>query len=233
MNGLNKYFFVAVLVVTSTCVGQDSLRVNYYNTVLETSPSTVVSLPTVITLPSPDTVGGKPLMQCLKERRTSRSFDSKPLPRQVLSNLLWAAFGVNRPDGRRTAPSAMNMQEINVYAVMQDGLYLYDATSQSLKQIVKEDIRGKTGTQSFVKDAPLDIVYVADFSKAGRASSDDRILYTAADCGFIAQNVYLFCASEGLACVVRASIDKSTLSKVMNLRSDQMIILSQTVGYPK
>lgn len=233
MKGLNKYFFAAILIVASTCAGQDSIRVNSYNTVLQTSPSTIVSLPTVIVLPPPDTLGGKPLMQCLKERKTSRSFDSKPLPLPVLSDLLWAAFGVNRPDGRRTAPSAMNMQEISVYVAMRDGLYLYDAASQSLKQIMTEDIRGKTGTQSFVKDAPLDIVYVADFSKAGRASSDDQILYSAADCGFIAQNVYLYCASEGLACVIRASIDKSTLSKAMNLEPTQKILLSQTVGYPK
>jgi SagB-type dehydrogenase family enzyme len=226
MKAVVKYFVAAFVAVTSNCVAQDSVRVGTYNTVLETSPSTITLLP-------PDTSGGKPLMQCLKERKSTRSFDSKPLPRQVLSNLLWAAFGVNRPDGRRTAPSAMNMQEINVYVAMQDGLYLYDAASQSLKQIVKEDIRGNTGTQSFVKDAPLDIVYVADFSKTGHASSDDQILYTAADCGFIAQNVYLFCASEGLACVVRASIDKSTLSKAMSLGPDQKIILSQTVGYPK
>lgn len=226
MGSQRKYFFVAMLTIASTCAGQDSLRVNQYNTVLQTSSPT-------ITLPSPDTSGGKPLMQCLKQRRTTRSFDSKPLSKQVLSNLLWAAFGVNRPDGRRTAPSAMNKQEIEIYVAMQDGLYLYDGSTQSIKLVLKEDIRGKTGTQSFVKDAPLDIVYVADLSKTGQASSDEQTLYTAADCGFIAQNVYLYCASEGLACVVRASIDKPVLSKAINLRPDQKIILSETVGYPK
>lgn len=186
-----------------------------------------------IQLSKPDTIGGKPLMQCLKERKSTRSFDSKPLPQQVLSNLLWAAFGINRPDGRRTAPSAMNRQEIEIYVAMQSGLYLYDASSHSLKQVVKEDIRDKTGTQSFVKDAPVDIVYVADLSKTGKESSEEQTVYSYADCGFIAQNVYLYCASEGLACVVRASIDKATLSKTMNLRPNEKIILSQTVGYPK
>jgi SagB-type dehydrogenase family enzyme len=227
MSRLIKYFFISFAVIAPTCAAQDSMRVNSYNTVLKTPPPTVISL-----LP-PDTSGGKPLMRCLKERKTSRSFDSEPLPAQVLSNLLWAAFGVNRPDGRRTAPSAMNMQEMDIYVAMQKGLYLYDAPSHTLKQVTGEDIREKTGTQSFVKDAPLDIVYVADLSKTGRASANDQILYTAADCGFIAQNVHLYCASEGLACVVRASIDKPALSKAMDLRPDQKIILSQTVGYPK
>lgn len=218
---------VAVFAVfISTCAAQDSLRINYYNTVLQTSSS-------VITLPPPDTSGGKPLMQCLKERKSTRSFDSKPLPQQVLSNLLWAAFGTNRPDGRRTAPSAMNRQEIDIYVAMADGLYLYDAASHSLKMVIGEDLRDKTGTQGFVKDAPLDIVYVADLSKMGKASSDEQALYTGADCGVIVQNVYLFCASEGLACVIRASVDKPVLSKEMNLRPEQKILLSQTVGYPK
>jgi len=186
-----------------------------------------------VQLPKPDTTGGKPLMQVLKERKTSRSFDSKPLSQQVLSNLLWAAFGINRPDGHRTAPSAMNWQEIGVYVATQDGLFIYDAKSNSLEQVLKEDIRGKTGTQSFVKDAPVDIVYVSDLSKTGHASPEDQALYTGADCGFIAQNVYLYCASEGLACVVRGSIDRPALAKAMNLKDDQKIILSQTVGYPK
>jgi SagB-type dehydrogenase family enzyme len=224
MSGLSKYFFVVILTIVSTCFGQGNLRVNSYNTVLAQSPS-------VIMLPPPDTTGGKPLMQCLKERRSTRTFDSKPLPQQVLSNLLWAAFGMNRSDGRRTAPSAMNRQEVDVYVAMQNGLYLYEASSHSLRSVTNEDVREKTGKQDFVKDAPLDIVYVADLSKSGK-SSDEQILYPAADCGFIAQNVYLYCASEGLACVVRAMIDKPALSKAMNLRADQKIILSQTVGYP-
>ena len=120
-----------------------------------------------------------------------------------------------------------------MYVATEDGLYLYDAQSNSLKEVLKEDIRGKTGVQDFVKDAPVDIVYVADLSKTGRASPEDQTLYTAADCGFIAQNVYLYCASEGLACVVRGSIDRTSLLKAMNLGSNQKIILSQTVGYPK
>jgi len=184
-----------------------------------------------VTLPQPQTDGGRPLMQVLKDRKTTRDFAPDKLPPQVLSNLLWAAFGVNRPDGRRTAPSAMNRQEMDIYVATGDGLFVYDAKGNRLEPVLAQDVRPATGTQSFVATAPLDLVYVADLSKAG--SDPDADLYTAADTGFIAQNVYLFCASEGLATVVRGSIDRVALAKAMKLRPEQKIILSQTVGYPK
>jgi len=189
--------------------------------------------PGTILLPRPDTSGGKPLLQVLKERKTTRSFSQEKLPPKVLSNLLWAAFGVNRPDGHRTAPSAMNWQEIDIYVAMEEGLYLYDAALHALKPVLREDVREKTGAQEFVKEAPLNLVYVADLSKAKRTSQNDQLLYSNADCGFIAENVYLYCASEGLACVVRGSLDRTALAKVMGLRADQKIILAQTAGYPK
>ena len=187
--------------------------------------------PSPIHLPKPDTSGGKPLMQVLKERRTSRSFSGEKLPTQILGNLLWAAFGINRPDGHRTAPSAMNWQEIDIYVALEEGLFLYDAPSHTLNRVLGEDIREKTGTQAFVKDAPVNLVYVADYSKAQRGSQDDQNLYTGADCGFIAENVYLYCSSEGLACVVRGSVDRSLLGKSMRILPEQKIILTQTVGY--
>ncbi len=185
-----------------------------------------------IDLPKPDTVGGKPLMSVLKQRKSTRSFSDQKLTPQVLSNLLWAAFGINRPDGHRTAPSAMNWQEIDLYLVMQEGAYRYNPVSHGLEPVLGKDIRKETGTQAFVADAPLNLVYVADRSKTMRASGEDRDLFTGADCGFIAQNVYLFCASEGLATVVRGSVEKNTLAKSLGLRPDQKIILAQTVGYP-
>ncbi len=186
----------------------------------------------LVQLPGPQTDGGKPLMQVLKERRTSRSFASEKLPRQVLSNLLWAAYGINRPDtGGRTAPSALNWQEIDVYVALEDGLFLYDAKQHALKRILDQDARGLTGLQAFVKEAPVNLLFVADMAKTNRASKDDVDLYTAADAGFISQNVYLFCASEGLATVVRGSIDREALAKTMKLRPDQKILLAQTVGY--
>ena len=187
-----------------------------------------------IKLPAPQIEGGKPLMQALKERKTSREFSSREFPPQVLSNLLWAAFGINRPEsGRRTAPSAMNWQEIDIYVASSEGLYLYNAVDNMLQPVLAQDIRALTGTQDFVKDAPINLVYVADFSKMGNAPDNGKEVDASADTGFIGQNVYLFCASEGLATVVRGLIDKPTLEKAMGLRPDQRVILAQTVGYPK
>jgi len=187
-----------------------------------------------LTLPAPQTDGGKPLMQALKERHSTREFSSAQLPPQVLSNLLWAAFGINRPDsGKRTAPSAMNWQEIDVYVALPDGLYVYDAKGNKLDPVLAQDVRGATGQQPFVKDAALNLVYIADLAKTGKASGSERDFYTGADVGFIAQNVYLFCASEGLGVVVRGSVDREALGRLMKLRPDQKILLSQTVGYPK
>ena len=187
-----------------------------------------------VQLPKPQLDGGKPLMQVLKDRKSSREFSSEKLPLQVLSNLLWAASGINRPDsGKRTAPSARNWQEIDIYVAAAEGLYLFDSRDHVLKPILTEDIRALTGRQSFVKGAALNLIYVADFSKMSGASNEEKEFYSAADTGFIAQNVYLFCASEGLATVVRAMIDRPALGKIMKLRPEQKITLSQSVGYPR
>jgi len=187
-----------------------------------------------INLPAPQTDGGKPLMQVLKDRHSTREFSSEKLSPQMLSELLWAAFGINRPDtGKRTAPSAMNWQEIEIYVALAEGLYVYDAKGNKLNPILAQDVRGAAGVQAFVKDAPLNLIYVADLSRTGNASAEDRNFYTAADVGFIAENVYLFCASEGLNVVVRGGVDRVTLTKLMKLRPDQKILLAQTVGHPK
>jgi SagB-type dehydrogenase family enzyme len=186
-------------------------------------------------LPKPQLDKGKPIMQALKERKSSRVYDSKPLPQQELSNLLWAAFGINRPEtGGRTAPSAMDMQEVDVYLSLASGLYLYEAKSHSLKKIHGKDIRELTGKQPFVKDAPVNVILVADYSRTKKAEKEtDKKLYAAADAGFISQNMYLYCASEGLATIVRAYIDKPALAAAMQLKPEQEIIFAQTVGYPK
>jgi nitroreductase len=185
-----------------------------------------------IKLLAPQLDGGKTLMQSLKDRRSSREFSRKALPLQLLSDLLWAACGINRPEiAHRTAPTAMNMQEIDVYAAFADGLYLYDVKENSLIPVVSTDIRGLTGEQPFVKDAPLNLVFVADLSKMSNLPDENKDFYAAADTGFISQNVYLFCASAGLSTVVRGLIDKPALAKAMKLRPDQKIIMAQTVGY--
>jgi nitroreductase len=187
-----------------------------------------------IQLSKPQMDGGRPLMQVLKDRSSSREFSPQKLPLQVLSNLLWAASGINRPDsGKRTAPTAANWQEIDIYVAAADGLYLYDAKPHVLKPVLAGDIRALAGLQAFVKDAPLNLIYVADLSRISRGTSEEKDFFAAADTGFVAQNVYLFCASEGLATVVRANIDRPTLGKAMKLGPNQRITLSQTVGYPK
>jgi SagB-type dehydrogenase family enzyme len=184
-------------------------------------------------LPPAQTDGGKPLMQALKERRTTRSFAEQALPRQVLSNLLWAAFGINRPENdHRTAPSARNWQEIDVYVALREGLFVYEAKAHALKRVAAQDLRALAGTQAHAREAPLTLVYVADERRMSRADEETRRTFAAADTGFIAQNVYLFCASEGLGSVVFASIDREAFARAAGLRADQRITLAQSVGYP-
>ncbi|MBK9391650.1 MAG: SagB/ThcOx family dehydrogenase [Bacteroidetes bacterium] len=191
-----------------------------------------------ITLPAPDKKGGKTLMQALSERQTTRSFTDETLSQQQLSDLLWAACGINRADQKkRTAPSAMNYQEIDVYVAMQSGLYLYIVENHSLKLIAGKDLRKTTGTQSYVNNAALNLVYVADMGKAGKKEgvkvNDSDLFMSYSDAAFIAQNVYLYCASANLGCVVRGSIPKEKLAVEMGLKSNQYIILAQTVGFAK
>jgi SagB-type dehydrogenase family enzyme len=186
-----------------------------------------------IKLPPPETAGGMPLMQALKTRHSTRAFGSKPLPPQVLSNLLWAANGVNRPDsGHRTAPSAHDWREIDVYVTTADGAYRYDPPTHTLKRVAAGDIRHVTGVQDYVATAPLNLVYVADLDRMSDASAEDKTFYSATDAGFIGQNVYLYCASAGLAVVVRGLVDRDALGAALGLKKHQRIILSQSVGYP-
>ena len=186
-----------------------------------------------VQLPPPQTTGGRPLMEVLKDRHTTREFSTQQLSPQTLSNLLWAAFGINRPDGRRTAPSDLNRQETTIYVVNGDGAYRYDAKANTLNPVLLGDIRASTGTQPYVKYAPLDLVYVADLTKDGPPAPSEPELYNAAGVGFIAQNVYLYCASEGLVGGFRSQIDRAALSKLLKLQPTQRIMFAQAVGYPK
>lgn len=186
-----------------------------------------------IALPKPQTEGGKPLMQTLKERKSTREYSDEKLSPQVLSNLLWAAYGTNRPDGKRTAPSAVNRQTIDIYVTLPDGVYLYEAGPHRLSPVVAGDLRARAGTQPFVADAALNLVYVADQAKMGNQNAEDKIAWSAAETGFIGQNVYLFCTSEGLVTVFRAMLDREALAKAIKLRPEQRITFAQTVGYPR
>jgi nitroreductase len=171
-------------------------------------------------------------MQVLRDRKTIREFASTALPTQVLANLLWAGFGVNRPDnGHRTAPSAMNAQEIELYIATENGLFVYDALVHRLQPIAAGDVRGRTSGQDFARKAPLSIIFVADYGKMVKAKPEQKEFYSGIDTGYISQNIYLFCASEGLVTVVH-DLDRPTLGAAMKLRPEQHIVLAQAVGYP-
>ena len=185
-----------------------------------------------IPLPAPQTEGGKPLMQALQQRRTNRELLPEKLPAQVLANLLWAGFGINRPESdHRTAPSAMNSQEVDLYVALPEGLYVYEAKPHQLKPVLQTDLRAKTG-QTFATNAPVVLIYVADLPRLTKAQPDQREFYAGIDTGFISQNIYLYCASEGLATVVFA-LDRAGLGAAMQLRPEQKVILAQAIGYPK
>ena len=185
-----------------------------------------------IKLPAPQMERGKPLMQVLKNRQSLRNIATDKLPLQELGNVLWAACGINRPDGKRTAPTASNMQEIDVYVALPECLCLYDAKEHALIPVLKEDIRPNAGKKDFVQTAPVVLIFTADFDKMKKYDDTTRQFYSATDTGYISQNVYLYCASEDLATVVIGGVDKPVLQEKMKLRPAQRVILTQPVGYP-
>ncbi len=185
-----------------------------------------------VRLPEPERKGGMPLFEALDNRQSLRSYSSRELSERDLSNILWAAFGMNREDGRRTAPSARNWQQFDIYLIKADGWYLYDPAEHALVKKGNEDFRQYAGSQDFVATAPLNLIFVSDHDRMTGASRENREFHSATDVGFISQNVYLYCASEGLATVVRGLLDRDRLKELMKLRPSQHVILGQTVGYP-
>ena len=174
------------------------------------------------------------LSEALRNRRSATAFQSQPLPKQKLLDLLWAAWGINRPDsGKRTAPTAMNSQEIDIYVLLPDGVYVYDAKGNQLTTVLTQDIRSKAVTQGFMRDAPVHLLYVADYAKFRNISQPQKELYSAAHTGFIGQNVYLYCASEGLCARFYAGVDRAAMKDSLKLRDDQAVVFAQAVGYPK
>jgi nitroreductase len=184
-------------------------------------------------LPPPRTETGIPLMRALSLRASARAFRADELPLQVLSDLLWAAFGVNRPGGKRTAPSAYDVQDIEVYLAAAKGLFVYDASGHRLLPILAEDLRAATGSQAFVATAPANLVYVSDSNRLAAAglAGEDASMFSWAHSGFIAQNVYLYCASQGLATVVRSTVNRAELAGRLGLAESRRVTLVQTVGY--
>jgi nitroreductase len=188
--------------------------------------------PDRIKLPTPRLEGGQSLISALWQRRSTREYSDQPLPLPVLSELLWAAFGVNRPNGDRTVPYWRHVMVIDVYISMQDGVWRYDPATHILKRYQQEDIRDRTGLQDFVAIAPLNLIYVAHGERMADVAPEDRRLYASVDAAFMGQNVYLFCASEGLATVFRGAVDYAGLARSLRLSDTQFVTFAQTVGYP-
>jgi nitroreductase len=184
-------------------------------------------------LPPPRSEGGMPLIAALKLRHSTREYSDRPLPAQVLSDLLWAGFGVNRPNGDRTAPYWRHIMVIDVYVAMADGAWMYEPKSHTLLPHLPVDIREQTGVQDFVGTAPVNLVYVAHGERMTDISQEERRLYASVDASFIGQNVYLFCASEGLATVFRGALDVKKLAQTLKLPDQQFVTFAQTVGYPR
>jgi len=178
-----------------------------------------------ISFPPPDKLGGQPLMRALALRRTTRVFANRELGDQLTGDLFWAAWGINRPDGRRTAPSALNSQDITLYAIRADGVWRYDASGHALILVAQKDLRTALGQSQFVATAPLTVVCVA----APEKSRAERYAYVHA--GSIIQNIGLFCASAGLNNVVRASFNADTLAAGMGLPPRHIPLLTQSVGW--
>lgn len=186
-----------------------------------------------LNLPPATTADGMPLMDALKLRRSTREYSTRSLSVNVLSDLLWAAFGINRPSGDRTAPYWRHVMVIDLYLAMADGIWIYEPKAHALLPHSKADIRAATGLQDFVATAPLNLVYVAHGERMTDVSPEDRRLYASVDTGFIGQNVYLFCASEGLGTVFRGAVDYQKLAHILQLPTDQFVTFAQSVGYPR
>ena len=186
-----------------------------------------------IQLLPPQLDGGRPLMQALKDRNSSRMYTTQKIPLQVLSNLLWAGFGINRPEsGKRTAPTGMNRQDIDIYVLLPDGAYVYDAKQNQIVSVVPQDLRARA-TQGFMKEAPVHLLFVADYSRYRTMAQSQKEIYSATHTGFIGQNVYLYCAANGLGARFYAGVDRATLKPLLKLREDQAIVFAQAVGYSK
>ncbi|WP_397532812.1 nitroreductase family protein [Roseateles sp.] len=184
-----------------------------------------------VVLPPPLRTGGMPLMQALQHRQSVRSYRTEALPIQQLSDLLWAANGQNRPGGGRTAPSALNAQEVDIIVALPQGAYRFDPARHQLELLCAADLRRISGYQDFVDSAPLDLIFVADHGRMKMVPAAQRSAYAHVAAGAIAQNIYLYAASVGLATVIRAWLDRAAMANALGLAHDHEVLLSQTVGH--
>ena len=189
--------------------------------------------PNVMDLPPPRKSGGMPLISARQQRHSTREYSDRPIPKQLLSDLLWAAFGINRPSGDRTAPYWRHVMVMDLCVALADGVFVYEPMAHTLLRHLADDIRGQTGHQDFVATAPLNLIYVAHGERMTDISTEERRLYASVDAAFVGQNVYLFCASEGLATVFRGAVDYPKLARTLRLSDQQFVTFAQTVGYPR
>jgi nitroreductase len=197
----------------------------------------------IIELPKPITQGGMPVLDAISKRRSTRDFKTDPITLQQLSNVLWVAAGLNRPqsgvgifvEGSGSAPGAHNWQEIDVYVLTAQGVHVYDPAPHHLRKVHDRDIRIFTGNliQPFVLDAPVSLLYVTDFNRMPHCDDWDRSVFPWANAGVRVENVYLYCASEGLGTVCRAMFDRPALTKELDIAKHQMVSLHQVIGYAK
>ena len=184
-----------------------------------------------IRLPQPQKEGGKTLMEALAARKTNRSFSPRQIPMRQLGDLLWAATGVNREDGRLTAPTARNAQQIDTYVYTTTNVYLYIPKDHILKMVAEGDHRSEVGRQPFAAEAPVILVYVANYDKMQGFDEESKAFYGATDCGNIGQNVYLYCAANGLSTVELGSIQREKIKELLGFNGRAQ--LAQPVGFPK
>ena len=189
----------------------------------------------VIRLPKPNLNRNSEVMEAFANRHSTREYAAKALTLTDLSDLLWAANGINRPEeGKRTAPSAMNKQDVDVYVVLPEGTYLYDGKAHQLNLVAEGDHRGAVaGGQAFVKSAPVSLLLVSDLSRLGDAKNTHTQLMGAVDAGIVSQNISIFCSAAKLATVPRASMDTAKLKSVLKLTDTQLPLMNHPVGYHK
>jgi len=230
---LSRRIFMQGLAASATALAGSSLL-----EACSPPPAAPTTAPAALPLAKPTTApaaaSSATVLEALKKRKSTNAFQTQPLPKEKLLDLLWAAWGINRPDsGKRTAPTAMNAQEIDIYVLLSEGVYVYDAKGNQLTPVLAQDLRAKAVTMGSMKDAPVHLLFVADYARFRTMSQSQKELFSACHTGFIGQNVYLYCAAEGLGAHFYAGIDRAALKDSLKLREDQAIVFAQAVGYPK
>lgn len=231
-----RTFLKAIPAISAMGITRSALSEEFNDVNAPAGASQQIQPADVIKLNPPDLNTGISLMQALKKRKTTRDITDKKLTLQQLSDLLWAADGVNRPEGKRTAPAAVAIYSVDIYVVLPEGVYFYDVPKHELKLVTKGDFRTSAGTQDFVFIAPVNLVFVQNLkgwqNSKRPISNEKRDLWVRIEVGLISQNISLYCASAGLGTTVRGMIDQKKFGEVIKAKPEQ-VVLAQTIGFPK